>query len=127
MHALISDISERICKLVHIHVSNQEALHVVHYGIGGKYEPHFDACKTDCDRMNDKAGHRYITVLIYLNDVEEGGETRFPKLGRSVKPRKGKAVIFNHVSLETNQIIPEAEHGGDPVLNGDKWIANKWI
>jgi len=126
-HALIANISERISTLLKIPVSHQEALQVVQYGVGGKYEPHFDACRTDCDRMNGKAGHRYITVLIYLNDVEEGGNTRFPKLGRSIKPEKGKVVIFRNISLETNQIILEAEHGGDPVLKGEKWIANKWI
>lgn len=123
----IKELSSRISKLINIPVSHQEALQLVHYGIGDKYEPHYDACKTDCNRMNGKAGHRYLTVLIYLNDVEEGGETRFPMINTSIKPEKGKIVVFKNVSLKTNAIILEAQHGGDPVIKGEKWIANKWI
>ena len=33
-------------------------------------------------------GQRLWTALCYLNDVEEGGETRFTKLNIAVKPKK---------------------------------------
>ena len=75
--------------------------------------------------MNNK-GPRYLTVLFYLNDNFEGGETIFPKINKLVKPKKGKAIIFQNVD-NNGVIITQALHGGEPVKNGEKWIANKWI
>lgn len=128
---IIKNLSNRIAKLVKLPLENQEALQVVHYGIGGKYEPHYDACiskeKETCARMNKDAGARYLTVLVYLNTVPEGGGTYFPYLKRTVKAEKGKVVIFQNTEDNTQEIIKEAKHGGNPVLSGEKWIANKWI
>ena len=71
-------------------------------------------------------GPRYLTVLFYLNDVPEGGETVFPNINKSVKPEKRKVVIFQNVN-DDGVIIKQAFHGGEPVKEGEKWIANKWI
>jgi prolyl 4-hydroxylase len=129
-HPRIQELSNRIAKLTKLPTSHQEAFQVVHYGVGGKYEPHYDACKDDkksCERMNGKGGARYLTVLIYLNTVPQGGGTTFPQINRTVIPEKGKVVIFQNVNPKTEEIIIKAEHGGDPVIQGEKWIANKWI
>ena len=37
---------------------------------------------------------RMLVVMIYLNDVAEGGETLFFHQGVSIKPKKGTVVIF---------------------------------
>jgi prolyl 4-hydroxylase len=123
----IAGISEKISKITNMPVSHQEALQIVHYGVGGKYEPHHDACREKCDRMNGQSGQRYLTFLIYLNNVENGGGTRFPRIKISIKPERGKAVLFQNVDRETQKIIEDSQHGGDPVISGEKWIANKWI
>ena len=48
---------------------------------------------------------------MYLNDVEEGGETYFPKLNLSVHPRKGMAVYFEY--FYQDQSLNELTlHGG---------------
>jgi hypothetical protein len=39
-------------------------------------------------------------VLVYLNDVAEGGHTSFSKLGLSCQPRKGDAIIFFPARLD---------------------------
>ena len=55
---------------------NGEAMQVLHYELGQKYEPHFDYFR---DKVNQQlGGHRVATVLMYLSDVEKGGETIFP-------------------------------------------------
>ena len=38
--------------------------------------------------------HRHVTFCMYLNDIEEGGETEFPVQGLKIKPEAGKALIF---------------------------------
>lgn len=54
------------------------------------------------------------TLMVYLNDVEEGGHTLFPTLGIKVKPGRGSALVW------PNQ--PSLKHAGDRVLEGEKWI-----
>jgi hypothetical protein len=51
-------------------------MQILHYENGEKYEPHFDYFH---DKVNQVlGGHRIATVLMYLSDVEKGGETIFP-------------------------------------------------
>lgn len=121
----IGNIAERIAQIAGLPVENQEAYQVVHYEKGGRYEPHYDACVYDCERMNI-GGPRIYTFLIYLNDDFEGGETHFPNIGFTVKPEKGKAVLFRNVT-DSGRILRESSHGGNPVRSGEKWIINKWI
>ena len=82
---------------------------LVRYAPGGHYRPHSDA--------GPGARERYYSVICYLNDNFEGGETRFPSLEYSVKPRPGKAIIFPANYL----------HGGEPVTGGEKYILVSWI
>lgn len=126
---IVKKISSKCAMVTHTHENCQEELQVVKYTEGGFFVPHFDPCEGDenfCERMNKGAGHRRYTVLIYLNDDFEGGETEFPVLGIKVKPEKGKAIIFKSVDDDGN-IIPASKHGGNPVTHGEKWICNKWI
>lgn len=62
---------------------------------------------------------RVLVYSIYLNTVEEGGETEFLYQSQRVKPVKGRIVIwpagFPYV------------HRGNPPLNGEKYIATSWI
>lgn len=62
---------------------------------------------------------RILATTIYLNDVEEGGETEFLYLHRRVKPKAGRVVIwpagFPYV------------HRGNPPLSGEKYILTSWL
>jgi prolyl 4-hydroxylase len=126
---LVEKISHKCASATSTNKNCQEELQVVKYAKGGFFVPHFDPCEGDeqfCERMNHGSGHRKYTVLVYLNDDFEGGETEFPVLKKSVKPEKGKAVIFRSVD-DNGNIIPESKHGGNPVTQGEKWVCNKWI
>ncbi|CAD5188681.1 unnamed protein product, partial [Musa acuminata subsp. malaccensis] len=55
---------------------NGESIQILRYRDGQKYEPHFDYFH---DPKNQAlGGHRYATVLMYLSNVNKGGETVFP-------------------------------------------------
>jgi prolyl 4-hydroxylase len=135
--AWIQDSEHHVCakmaalseKLTGLPKCNQEMAQVAHYESGGKFNEHYDACSYDdqeyCNRMNNNAGQRRSTLLVYLNDDFQGGETEFVAIGYTVTPEKGKAILFWNTD-ENEVIIPESKHRAHPVRNGEKWICTKW-
>ncbi len=129
-HPVAQKMAEFAASLSNKPIENQEMLQVVKYDVGGKFNPHFDACDIEepeyRNRVNHGAGQRLATLLVYLNDEYEGGETDFVDIGYSVKPRKGKAVFFWDTD-EKEEILPLSRHMGCEVRGANKWIATKWV
>ncbi|KAK1433131.1 hypothetical protein QVD17_10037 [Tagetes erecta] len=116
-----------------------KAFNVLRYDIGQRYLSHHDTF--DPAMYGPQRSQRMASFLLYLSDVEEGGETMFPYgngesmdasydfkkcIGLKVKPRKGDGLLF--YSLYPNGTIdPTSLHGGCPVIKGQKWVATKWI
>ncbi|XP_024993525.1 probable prolyl 4-hydroxylase 10 isoform X2 [Cynara cardunculus var. scolymus] len=136
-------IEKRIADFTFLPVEHGEGLQVLHYEVGQKYEPHYDYFLDDYNTKN--GGQRMATVLMYLSDVEEGGETVFPsakgnisavpwwnelsecgKGGLSVKPKMGDALLFWSMKPDASP-DPSSLHGGCPVIKGNKWSSTKWI
>lgn len=112
--------------LLHSH-KNAEEMQVVHYLVSQHYDAHHDW------GVSGYAESRYITLLIYLSDIESengGGETSFPKgnngEGFKVKPVKGQAVLFYNL-LEDGNGDDLSLHASLPVQEGEKWLANFWV
>lgn len=81
--AIVTRIEERISAFSMIPVDHGEGIQILNYQPGQKYDPHFDYFQ---DQENIKhGGQRVATVLLYLSDVEAGGETVFPR-GEFVDP-----------------------------------------
>ncbi|KAL3634257.1 putative prolyl 4-hydroxylase 3 [Castilleja foliolosa] len=108
---VIRNIEKRIADYTFIPAEHGEGLQILHYEEGQKYEPHYDYFLDEFNTKN--GGQRIATLLMYLSDVEEGGETVFPaavgnysstpgwneksecaKRGLSVKARMGDALLF---------------------------------
>jgi len=126
---LISQIEERIALLSGLPMSHQEGMQVLYYPVGGFYKPHhdyFDPALAGSANILNRGGQRVATIVIYLNDVEEGGGTAFPTLNLEAKAKQGNAVYFESVD-ENGQIDPKSLHASSPVIRGAKWIAVKWI
>ncbi|KAG1670125.1 hypothetical protein FOA52_013701, partial [Chlamydomonas sp. UWO 241] len=92
------------------------------------------------------AGVRCATILIYLNEPDDGGETAFPNsewvdksLGEqhnwsecaaghvAFKPKRGDALLFWSIGPDGNTEDFHASHTGCPVLGGVKWTLTKWV
>lgn len=127
-YPLVEKIEKRISELTSIPVSHGEGIQILNYVNGGEYKPHFDYFPdNDGGRANmAQGGQRIITIVMYLNDVEAGGATIFPEINLSVYPKKGSALYFSYFQSGGT---PDALtlHGGAPVLEGEKWIATKWL
>jgi 2OG-Fe(II) oxygenase superfamily/Peptidase C39 family len=114
---LFSDIYNRAAATLGIPAGHIEYLQCVKYEANQYYGVHYDA--------DDKLPRLY-TMLVYLNDDFEGGETWFSELGRRVKPKKGRALIFTNIDEQGDQLFYSA-HAGLPVSKGVKYAVNVWV
>lgn len=109
---------------------NQEPLQVVNYAKGQEYKEHYDCCvplnSTICKNDRNRLGLRHSTFLIYLNDVERGGETYFPNLNYKFKPTTGNAIFFFNLTRAEDSFNDFSKHAGLPT-DHEKWVCNKWI
>ncbi|SAL31987.1 2OG-Fe(II) oxygenase superfamily protein [Caballeronia cordobensis] len=126
---LVATIDRRIAELVQQPVENGEDLHILRYGAGGEYRPHFDYFPEEqagSKHHMQRGGQRIATLILYLNQVEDGGDTTFPDIGLTIHPRRGAALYFEYVNA-LGQTDPRTLHAGMPVERGEKWIATKWM
>ena len=137
----VSEIERRIARWTLLPVGNGEGIQILRYDKSQKYDGHYDYFFDKAGIQN--GGNRYATVLMYLSDVEEGGETVFPNIPApdgdngpqfsecaryhlAAKPKKGNAVLFHSIK-PTGELEPRSLHTACPVIKGVKWSAPKWI
>ena len=154
---VVQRIEKRCADWAMIPVDHQEQLHVLRYAPGQQYKDHHDAFGDEVkEKIStfDNGRQRAATILMYLDDVEEGGETVFPHVdarwsatadktggwgdgespnwsqcasrGPAVRPKKGDALLFYDLNLK-GEFENTALHAGCPVIKGTKWTATKWI
>lgn len=127
---LVKHIFSAMSSKFNIPIENAEDLQVVRYYPNQYYNEHHDSCCDDnehCANFVKRGGQRVLTVLIYLNNEFEGGNTYFKNLDLKVKPKTGDAVVFRPLAKNSNKCHPLALHAGLPVTSGEKWIANVWF
>jgi prolyl 4-hydroxylase len=122
-------IDEKICKTLGIRVEYSEGIQAQRYDVGQQFKPHWDYFTPDTDayrRLAGVRGNRTWTFMVYLNDVLEGGATRFTKIDHAVTPKAGMAVLWNNLNPDgsTNEFTM---HCGEPVVRGHKIIITKWF
>lgn len=96
-----------------------EPLQVLRYRPGGEYKPHFDA-------IPGFANQRLLTMIVWLNQDYEGGETLFMQTGVKLKGRTGDALLFRNAGDDGRRDVGSG-HAGLPVTAGEKWLASRWI
>jgi prolyl 4-hydroxylase len=126
-NALCARIEARIARLLQWPVSCGEGLQILRYRPGAEYLPHhdyFDPALPGSKAVLARGGQRLATLVIYLNTPTRGGATCFPEVGLEVAPVRGNAVFFNYP-----QPSPASRtlHAGAAVLEGEKWVATKWL
>ncbi len=127
---LINGLCKRLSALVGLPLEHAESLQVVHYTAGQQYAPHFDAWDAATERGRRcmaRGGQRLVTCLLYLNSVQRGGGTGFPKLDVEIMAKRGRLLVFHNCYAESEERHPHSLHTGLPVLQGDKWVCNLWF
>jgi prolyl 4-hydroxylase len=116
---VIRAINARIASISGTKIEQGEALTILRYKPGQQFRLHSDV-------LPNVGNQRIVTVLVYLNDGFEGGETLFPEHGLIIRPKAGDAVIFDNATPDQKPIAASC-HAGAPVISGVKWLATRWI
>lgn len=101
------------------------------YGVGEFFEKHTDWFAPNTEEYHvhcqDSGGQRTWTVMVYLNSVEEGGETKFELIEREFVPRRGTALAWNNI--DSDGVTPNqwTLHEAQPVIQGKKYVVTKWF
>eukprot|EP00747_Dinoflagellata_sp_TGD_P170560 gnl/TRDRNA2_/TRDRNA2_202434_c0_seq1.p1 gnl/TRDRNA2_/TRDRNA2_202434_c0~~gnl/TRDRNA2_/TRDRNA2_202434_c0_seq1.p1 ORF type:complete len:373 (-),score=80.09 gnl/TRDRNA2_/TRDRNA2_202434_c0_seq1:118-1236(-) len=96
---------------------------VASYAPGEHFKKHEDAFPIEI--AQNKHYQRRATLLVYLNDVQQGGRTAFNLFSLSVPPRKGDALIFFPAFANghpDHRTLHEAQDAMD-----DKWVIQLWV
>ncbi len=124
---LCARIEARMAALLRWPVENGEGLQVLRYRAGAEYKPHydyFDPAQPGTPALLQRGGQRVASLICYLNTPAKGGATIFPDIGLEVAPIKGNAVFFSYERADPST---RTLHGGAPVVDGEKWVATKWV
>ena len=121
-------IQRRLDDLLGIDPRCGETMQGQRYAVGQEFRAHFDFFNTNTSYWPDeirRGGQRGWTAMAYLNAVEEGGSTDFPRLGLSVPPQPGALIIWNNMKRDGTP-NPASVHAGTPVRAGTKYVITKW-
>lgn len=144
----IGELYRRVSNLMKLPPNNFETFEFLRYEPGQHYTWHRDSVGWRSSRPKAEdvlAGPRVLTVMFYLTDYEEGGETAFaggpsdskvddPRFAGEkmrphllIKPEKGKALVWANMKDNWFDSEPGALHTGLPVIRGVKWAATLWV
>jgi prolyl 4-hydroxylase len=126
---LIAGVETRIAELLGIERAWGEPLQGQRYEEGQRFREHADFFYIDQPywaEYEPHGGQRTWTAMIYLNQPEAGGATRFKLLDLDIEPRLGRILIWNNMALDGSP-NPWTLHEGAPVERGTKYIVTKWF
>jgi prolyl 4-hydroxylase len=114
---------ESMDRPAHLHPM-AESLQVLRYERGQEYAPHHDWVLPSPSHPYQPT--RFATLLLYLNDNFDGGQTTFPRAvnaryreGITIQPVQGMAVLFYNV-LPDGNVDDWSIHGSEKVTKGVK-------
>jgi prolyl 4-hydroxylase len=125
----VIETERRIAALTGLGARHGEPLQGQRYAVGQEFKAHtdyFEPNGVDFDRYCAVAGNRTWTVMIYLNEPQAGGATRFKAVGKIVQPETGKLVAWNNRRAD-GSLNPATLHQGMKVRAGVKYVITKWF
>ena len=126
---VVAEVDRKIANLLGLPLDASEPLQGQRYAPGQEFKPHTDTFEPggyDFYLHTADTGQRTWTAMIYLNQPEEGGGTRFKLIGKTVQPETGKLLAWNNL-LPDGRPNPATLHQGMKVRRGTKYILTKWF
>lgn len=126
---VVARVDAMIADLLGLPLNWSEPIQGQRYAPGQEFKPHTDTFNPggyDFYVHTAHHGQRTWTAMIYLNEPEDGGATRFRTIGKTIQPETGKLLAWNN-------LLPDGEpnmatmHQGMKVRRGTKYILTKWF
>ena len=126
--AAVTELDARLATLSGIDPAYGEPLQGQRYDVGQEFKAHtdyFEPGGQDYAKYCSVTGQRTWTFMIYLNDVEAGGATRFKVIDKLVQPERGKLLAWNN-RRPNGTVNPATLHHGMKVRAGAKYVITRW-
>lgn len=125
---VVAALEAKLFALNGIDPAHGEPVQGQRYAVGQEFKAHcdwFNPQGQDWEKYCTVAGQRTWTFMIYLNEVEAGGATRFKCIDKTIRPEAGKLLCWNNrrPDLTPN---PNTIHHGMKVRKGTKYVITKW-
>ena len=125
---LVARVQRLLSQLTGIPLSRAEPLQGQRYAPGQEFRPHTDTFNpggADYFLHCAGAGQRSWTAMIYLNEPDDGGATRFKAIGKTIQPETGKLILWNNL-LPDGSPNGATIHQGMKVRRGTKYVLTQW-
>ena len=129
---LIQHILLKACGLYKVSPRCCEVPQLIEYKRGQFYRPHLDFNSNPRNSTQDplfaESGQRALSMVIYLNDDFDGGETNFTELPRvCVKPCKGSVAAWWNKDQRDGQMDSTTRHESLKVTKGTKYAMSIFV
>ncbi|HEY0044594.1 MAG TPA: 2OG-Fe(II) oxygenase [Allosphingosinicella sp.] len=121
-------VEGRINAVTGIQPAHGETIQGQRYAVGQQFKPHHDffyPSEPYWEEQVKSGGQRTWTAMVFLNEVEAGGQTFFPNANVRVTPRAGNLLVWNNLD-EYGEPNMYSLHTGMPVEAGTKYVITKW-
>lgn len=125
----VAEVDRKFSDLLGIPPDRGELLQGQRYAPGQEFRPHTDTFNPggfDFYVHTADRGQRTWTAMVYLNEPEDGGATRFKTIGKTIQPETGKLLTWNNL-LPDGQPNEATLHQGMKVRRGTKYVLTKWF
>jgi prolyl 4-hydroxylase len=126
---VVAAIERRITALTGLDPAHGEPIQGQRYAVGQEFKQHtdyFEPNSVDFEKFCAQTGNRTWTVMIYLNQPEAGGATRFKVIDKIVQPETGKLLAWNNLRPD-GSCNAASLHQGMKVRAGVKYVITKWF
>lgn len=126
---LVMELKRRMIAFTGLDPARGEPMQGQRYEVGQEFKAHtdyFEPSGRDFARYCTMSGQRTWTVMLYLNDVEAGGATRFKAIDKIVQPEMGKLLAWNNLRPD-GTVNPSTIHHAMKVRAGTKYVITQWF
>ena len=117
----VESVEASLATVAGVDPTGLEPWQLTRYRRGERYGYHLDAGT----RRGETGSNRKRTIMIVLEEPGRGGATHFRALGKTIRPRLGRLVIWPNL-LEHSRRDYAMVHAGRPVWQGRKTIMTTW-